>query len=286
MTLEELQTRIRSTPLINRTVTVATVSQWIEEHLIEIAWKTVDDIAADTGVSPASVIRTCQSLGFDGYSPLQRIVRETLPTSGGLVDKLDDTATSDPALSVPTRERANLDLFDADVAAQVELTTPIILGARRVAVMAALSSETLGAYLASHLNFLLGNATFYEAASSGSWIFMRDATEDDVAIILTFPRYAKSAINMLAHCRKTMPKTILITDRRGARLFPCSHTVALPLSGDLFSAGPPVTVLTQMMAHAFKQHDPDRIGANLAATDRALGQAEVLLANSSYELHS
>lgn len=284
MTIEELRSQINLTPVETTSPTLVATAQWIKDHIVEIAWKTVDEVAQESRVSPASVIRSCRSMGFEGFSALQRLVRDALPTTTNLVEKLGDSESLNPTGPVVERERLNLERFDANLTDQVTELASILLGARRIGVMAGLTSTALGAYVASHLNFLLGNVSFYETESSGSWIFLRDAEPSDVALILTFPRYAIAARTMIQQCKDHKLRTVVLTDRLGKSLSTGELTVGLPISGDLFSAGPPTTVLVQMLAHEFRKQEPNRILARLQDMDAILSQAGVFLKDARYRM--
>lgn len=284
MTIEELRSQINLTTVDSASPTLMATAQWIKDHVVEIAWKTVDQVAQESAVSPASVIRSCRSMGFDGFSALQRLVRDALPTSANLVEKLGDSEALTPALKVVERERVNLDRFDASLTDQVAELAAILLSARRIGVMAGLTSTALGGYVASHLNVLLGNVSFYETQSSGSWIFLRDANASDAALILTFPRYATAARTMIQQCKNHGLHTVVLTDRLGKSLSTGELTVSLPVSGDLFSAGPPTTVLVQMLAHEFRKQDPNRILARLQDMDSVLAEAGVFLKDARYRI--
>lgn len=284
MTIEELQSQINLATVDSASPTLMATAQWIKDHVVEIAWKTVDQVARESLVSPASVIRSCRSMGFDGFSALQRLVRDALPTTENLVERLGDSDALTPTRKVIEQERANLDRFDASLTKQVTALASILLGARRIGVMAGLTSTALGAYVASHLNFLLGNVSFYETESSGSWIFLRDAQASDVALVLTFPRYATAARTMIQQCKNHGLHTVVLTDQLGKSLSTGELTVTLPVSGDLFSAGPPTTVLVQMLAHELRNQDPTRILTRLQDMDSVLSKAGVFLKDSRYRI--
>ena len=75
-----------------------------------------------------------------------------MPTAN-LVEKLSDSEALTPTRTVIERERANLNRFDASLTDKVAALASILLGARRMGVMAGLTSTALGGYVASHLNF-------------------------------------------------------------------------------------------------------------------------------------
>lgn len=287
MSIDELTQQIRLATEALTAPTIRQVAEWIQTHLVEIAWKTIDDVAQETSVSPASVIRCSQQLGFSGYSHLQRTIRDALPTSGSLVEKLADPPEAvnvSPSALVLTQERENFDRFDQTLMDHVDHLATMLVHTSRVGVIASLTSVALGQYLASHLNFLLGNVSFFEAESSASWIFLRDATPTDLMIALTFPRYSKAVHRMTKQFHEKNVQTVLITDIAGKTLLPVTLALGLPISGDLFSAGPPVTVIVQMLAHALKHLNPDGVTHTLKTTDQLLAKAGVLLRNTGYHI--
>ena len=52
------------------------VCQVVLEHAQDVAFMTVDDMAAKAGVSAASVSRTAQAMGFKGYPEMQEQIRQ------------------------------------------------------------------------------------------------------------------------------------------------------------------------------------------------------------------
>ena len=287
MSIDELTKQITVATEALTARTIRQVAEWIQTHLVEIAWKTIDDVAQEASASPASVIRCSQQLGFSGYSHFQRTVRDALPTSGSLIEKLADLPEAvnvSPSALVLAQERANFDRFNQALMDHVERLATMLVHTSRVGVIASLTSTALGQYLASHLNFLLGNVSFFEAESSASWMFLRDAAPTDTMIALTFPRYSKAVFRMAKQFQQKPVQTVLITDIAGTKLLPVNLTLGLPISGDLFSAGPPVTVMVQMLAHALKHLNPDAVTQTLKTTDHLLAQAGVFLRNTGYRI--
>lgn len=287
MSIDELIQQIRLATEALTAPTIRQVAEWIQTHLVEIAWKTIDNVAQEASVSPASVIRGSQQLGFSGYSHLQRTIRDALPTSGSLVEKLanpPEAVNVSPSALVLAHERDNFDRFDQALMDHVNHLATMLVRTSRVGVIASLTSTALGQYLASHLNFLLGNVSFFEAESSASWMFLRDANPTDMMIAVTFPRYSKAVHRMAKQFHEKPVRTVLITDTAGTTLLPVTLALGLPISGDLFSAGPPVTLLVQMLAHVLKHLNPDGVTQTLKTTDRLLAQAGVLLRNIGYRI--
>jgi DNA-binding MurR/RpiR family transcriptional regulator len=263
---------------------MARVTYWLSEHLIETAWLTLDDVAVSAGVSPASVVRACQLLGYEGYSHFQRTVRDGLPGSD-LVNKLTRLANEtdsakgkrrSPVDRVLTAERENLERLAPLIGETLGKVADVLLHASRIGVVSALSSATLGQSLAAHLAFVLDNVSFFESGSAAGWMFYRDLGPEDVVLALCFPRYAKATLDMVRQVRGKTPHVVLITDPVGPHGPKTQLRLRVPISGDLFSAGPPMAVVTQMLVHELLDRDANRILMHLKMTEEALAQAGIL----------
>ncbi len=85
------------------------LARFILDNGLFIAFASATEVGDRTGVSAATVVRFCQSLGYEGYPELQAAVRSSLPTYLAKVQQLEKTPPRLNQAKVP--ERAfNLDL--------------------------------------------------------------------------------------------------------------------------------------------------------------------------------
>ena len=65
------------------------VAEFFLTHPEEAAFMTLDEIAARTGVSPATITRTATEIGFKGYPDLQEEIRKSVRRSLAPVERLE-----------------------------------------------------------------------------------------------------------------------------------------------------------------------------------------------------
>lgn len=67
------------------------LARFILDNGLFIAFASATELGDRTGVSAATVVRFCQSLGYEGYPELQAAVRASLPTYLAKVQQLENT---------------------------------------------------------------------------------------------------------------------------------------------------------------------------------------------------
>lgn len=263
----------------SRPAQVARVAVWLASHLPEVAWNTVGDVAQSAGASPATVVRALQRAGYSGFSELQARVRACLPPSE-LVWKLarGDGATAGNSTigRIVEQEKANLDQLEAAVGREASELAGLLAEADRTWVTAALTSVPVGQHLALHLDLLLGNVAFMEAASVRSLTAIAALGPNDLVIGLSFPRYAQATLDDLAEAAKSV-RTVVVTDRKGPALAGVTLTLKLPTVSEVhFSSSVALVTLTMALARLLHEREATRVEQNLARIDRSWADRGIL----------
>ena len=73
------------------TKTEHAVASYLDSHMQEFAFSTLEAIADSAGTSTTSVIRFCRRLGFSGYKEFQRSLQEAVRVQLDLPDKVERT---------------------------------------------------------------------------------------------------------------------------------------------------------------------------------------------------
>ena len=262
-----------------RPAQVARVAVWLAAHLPEVAWNTVGDVAASAGASPATVVRALQRAGYSGFSELQARVRACLPPSE-LVWKLargDGASGGNTTLGrIIEQEKANLDQLEAAVGREASALAELLAEAERTWVTAALTSVPVGQHLALHLDLILGNVAFMEAASVRSLMAIPALRPTDLVIGLSFPRYAQATIDDLSEAAK-IARTVVVTDRKGPTLPGAMLTLKLPTVSEVhFSSSVTLVTLTMALARLLHEREAVRVEENLARIDRSWAERGIL----------
>lgn len=270
-----LQSRIS-----NMSPSLAKAADWLSRNAPEVAWNGIEDIAKQIKVSPATILRAIKQCGFDGYSDLQKKIRDQLPDSSlvwRLFQEIPNEATLTPIGAVVSNEKANLDQLESLLTPVIEELLSTLLKAGRILVVASLMTAPLAEYLSLHLRLLLQHVEYVDASSSQAWLHFRELGASDCVLGLSYPRYSEATIRFLTKTLERTSHVILMTDQAGPLLQGVQLTVRLPsMSHYHYSSNVSLMALTQILARGLSQRDPERITKNLNAVDEIWGQLNVM----------
>ncbi len=244
---------------------------WLAQHTPEVAWKRVESIAREAGVSPASVVRAVQRAGFQGFSDLQARVRDLDPVVPSAWLALRQASVDEPEDSVAmvlSQEKANLEQLGPILRTQVVAIAEWLLTRKHIVVAASLMTASLAEHLALNLRYLLGGVEFVDAVSSQAWMHLRDLGPEDGVIGLSYPRYSKRTAAFLSQCAARTDHILWITDLGGPRV-PAELELRLPsASQSHYSSTVALMALIHVMGHELAERAPERIRKNLEAADK------------------
>lgn len=179
---------------------------------------TVSELAGQTGVSPATIVRFAKELGFAGYNGLQRELRRSLraelrgPDRFRVARKPD--ADSESALSPAIRQEmeniaALQDHLDpAALAAAVRLVSD----ASRLVVIGSRSTASL----ANHLWFALGKAGLSAkrvlSVDSHAYDHIDRLEDNGCVVVIGFPRYLAELGAVIGFAARSGKRLLVITD--------------------------------------------------------------------------
>ncbi|MEM1274176.1 MAG: MurR/RpiR family transcriptional regulator [Pseudomonadota bacterium] len=230
------------------------INRFVLDRPDRAALMTIAEISGEIGVQPSSVIRFSKAVGYQGFSEIQRILREalTLGTPSNYFDRLDrrNSDSSDVARFRTLAEASLADLpADADLnrAARLMAEARIIhvLGFRRAYGIAAYLTYLLSGFGAA-VNQLAARGNMTEAMTS-------TVTPDDVLVALSFPNYTPQTIETVDLCRDRGVRHIAITDSVVSPIAPAARALLLTDRGDDagFRSGVGALVTVQALAAGY-----------------------------------
>lgn len=176
------------------------------------------------GISESTVVRFATEIGFDGYPQLQKALQETIKNKLTSVQRME---VSDKRMngenvvrSVLTSDieqiKLTMDEFDKE---GFENIVSKILDAKRVYIIAVRSAAPLAIFLGHYLNLILDNVKVVHTTDEGEMFeqIIR-ASEQDVVIGISFPRYSKRTIKALDFVKRKGACAIAITDSKDSPL--------------------------------------------------------------------
>ena len=215
-----LQDRVET---VHLTKTENRVAEYLVKNAMELPLKTAKDIAFELGISDTSIIRTCRSLGYKGYTDLQEEQRNSLKTYmessrytiplKQVASKYEKYKTSDMnevlemAVNNLTSVCKNNKPETFRRAAELILSSDhvFIAGFRGLAGQA----QALGIYLHQYLPFVDAMCVCDTACIEK----MLDYGENDCIILLSVERYSKMSCTIAEMARENGSRLIAIVDK-------------------------------------------------------------------------
>jgi DNA-binding MurR/RpiR family transcriptional regulator len=200
-----------------------TIARFVLEYPEDMALETVAVIAKRAAVQPSSMIRFAQALGFDGFSDMQQVFRSVLVTrSGNYRDRIEtlrrqsEVDGSDPgavlADSVEESIHALQLLGENTSTGDLNRAIELMADANDIYVLA----ERRAFPVAFYLTYAIGrlDRTVHLLDGVGGMIGQqaRNIKPKDAIIVISFPPYSPTVVELLAEQSQRGVTTVSITD--------------------------------------------------------------------------
>lgn len=193
------------------------IAEYIMDNYDKAAFMTAATLGDTVGVSESTVVRFANTLGYDGYRELQKELQELIKNKLTTVQRISlskDFSDYENALKqVVKKDMDNIEktLNELDYQA-FQRGVEITLKADNVYILGLRSSSFLAGYLGFYLNFLLDNVKIISFGANDVFEQLLKATEDDVIIGISYPRYSKRTLEALDYGKEKGCSIIGITD--------------------------------------------------------------------------
>ncbi|HEY8566858.1 MAG TPA: MurR/RpiR family transcriptional regulator [Beijerinckiaceae bacterium] len=199
---------------------------------VRVAAWSIEDLAGETGVSTATISRFARAAGHRGFPEMRAAVAETLQSILHPVEKLRD-AVERPAPGGALPEAVSAVLENVHAAADGLARAPIAGIAREI--MEARGVYVMGFGLSAHLAGLLTlglqpfcpqlvNVVEFGGTEVAAGRLM-NVGRGDVLVALSFPRYARDAVQLSAYARDRGATVTAITDGPSSPLVPLARNL-------------------------------------------------------------
>ena len=182
------------------------------------AYLTASKLGRLVGVSESTVVRFAGELGYEGYSEFQHAVQELVRIKLTPNQRIEITKQrighSDVLGSVMTSDMAKihytLDNLDRDAFAR---SVEAILGAKKIYITGARSTEPLARLFSYNLSLIFDNVVFVNPTSSEE-VFeqMFSVSKADTLIAFSFPRYSSKMVTAVKYAKQNDANVVVFTD--------------------------------------------------------------------------
>lgn len=240
-----------------------------------VAFLSADQLAAQSGVSKAAVVRFGARLGYGGFTGLQEALQ------GGIKERLEAVEEA-PAPRGTLVERW-LSAVEADLRSVAGSTTPATLeqaaalletGEGWIHVFGQRASAAVAEYAYFLLNPMLPNVVRVEAGESALADRLIGIGPEDRLLAFTFRRYAKVTTEVAAFFQEAGAPVVLVTDSSAAPA--ARHATEVLICADDSPAPFPTAVtgifLVELLAATLLERNPSSIGRRLDDAERIWGR--------------
>lgn len=168
------------------TVSEKKVLKFIIDHMEQIPYMNINQLAEESFVSKTVIINLCQKLGFSGFKELKFSINSSLKQKIASAQSANMSVLSNLQKSIQKT-------FSLIVDEDIDQAVDSLLAAKNIFIMARGTSKPVGYYL-EHLLFSLGLHCFFIDDYNLSESFTRLVTKDDVVILFSLSGQTKKIL--------------------------------------------------------------------------------------------
>lgn len=195
------------------------IAEYLLDHLQEVPFLSVPQLAQRSGASEATVVRLCQSIGFKGFSDMKMAVVENLreersaePPAGPATDVLEAVAELERHNIRSTLDGIDRAAFERVAALLFEADHVFTFG---LGISAHLAE--LAAYLFTEHGLRANRFATHFTSPREPLVTMRPG---DLLMVFSFPPYSRQTLEVLEEAAARGVQSIAITDRLSAPAVP------------------------------------------------------------------
>jgi DNA-binding MurR/RpiR family transcriptional regulator len=196
-------------------------AQWVLDNPRDVALLSMREQARRAGVTPASMTRLAQRMGFEGYEGLRDLYAERL--------RRGETEFSGRAEALVARRRQDGDgalafdhaetlgrhmaaLCQADALDAVTNAAAVLAGARRIHVLGYRSSYPVACHFAYVYGLAGGSVRLLDGPGGTGPDALREAKEGDALLAVSVKPYTRAAIELVDYAAGMGLEVVAITD--------------------------------------------------------------------------
>ncbi|MEN8191191.1 MAG: MurR/RpiR family transcriptional regulator [Bacteroidota bacterium] len=237
------------------------VIKYITDHPDDIALLTIRELSEILKINPATIIKACKELGYDGFNDLkkhQRVVYRQKKATGyeSMLDKLEAEGSLKKKSPLEDTIKASL-LTDLDVLnrtvakiswSEIVDVVNIIIKSKRTYIVGLEAARSIAVFLAAELRTYIPNVQEVIYGSGYLFDYMRHFEKDDVVIGISFGKCIRQTVNAVKSAQEEGIKTISITDSELSPLYKYSDISLLTASSSNSYFSPFIGAMSISMA--------------------------------------
>lgn len=236
------------------------VAEYILKNYEDAAFMTSTQLAENSGVSEATIVRFANKMDFERYADFQQALRKhvrgKLSQSGRLeritTDRYDFDSPMQVVLESMQTDVTSIEKTMAQLNEKTFLKVVNLLSnAHKVYVVASHAEYGFACYFASTLSWIRDDVLIPDNAQFMMYDCMSQVTKDDVVFAISWPPYPGPTLTYQEIAFKKGAHTITLTDSPNSLLVPYTEHLLLAHNEQMFfadNAAPILSMLTAILA--------------------------------------
>jgi DNA-binding MurR/RpiR family transcriptional regulator len=258
------------------------LAEFLLQHLDEVPFLSVPDLAERSQTSEATVVRFCQRVGFSGYSDLKMTLVDELREElhGQAETPPEPDATQDPLLAVARLDQRNIERsLETIDRREFRAVASRLFRADHVYTF----GLGVSAHLADYAVYLFTHHGLRSTCLATRYSSPREQLvvlrPTDLLLAFSFPPYSRQTLEVLDESRERGVPTVVITDRATAPAAgKADHALVVSTHGMTFnnSTAASNVVLNALVVELATRHRGETVEA-LAGINRALRERSYVI---------
>lgn len=193
---------------------------YLLDNYSQIAFLTVEELSKKTKISPATIIRTTKSLGFDGYKEMLAEFEDILLANNvSLWWEMEKSITEKKDEKTPIWvTKDNIETIKFTLTKRFindyQLAIDMLNRSRRICIAAVRSSRATGIFFHSMLSQFMDNVFVISYGEEEAYESLIDLTCEDTLVVISLggPHFAITPVNLIRFAKENRIKTLLLTN--------------------------------------------------------------------------
>ncbi|MGL5053192.1 MAG: MurR/RpiR family transcriptional regulator [Cetobacterium sp.] len=241
------------------------IVDFIKHNQSVVSFISINELAKETGTSPATVTRFSKSLGFKGYPNFQRVFQKDVEISTSHMKEFREeigSVSKDGILSEIINTNVEL-LEEMDITVieeQLEAAMEMIRNSRKLYVLGARGSYALAYYLYFMLKELREDVELMISGASDFTDKLLYSTPEDVLFTISFHPYTNFTCQVTEFFKEQGNKIITMTDKKDSVLGNISDLVITTKNGGkAYTFVPAIVILNALLIRFGKSNKEESI---------------------------
>ncbi|MEA4871225.1 MAG: MurR/RpiR family transcriptional regulator [Synergistaceae bacterium] len=196
------------------------ICSYLINNYSKVAFWTVEELSKNSGISPATIIRTSKSLGYLGYREMLMDFERMMVTKNTSlwweIEKSITAIKKENTLVWVTQD--NVDAIRSGITPLLlehyQSAVDILISANRIHIVAVRSSRAVGVFFYTMLSQFLSNISIISNGIEEAYEDVIDLTPNDLLVVVSLggPHFATTPIELIRYANARKVKTLLITN--------------------------------------------------------------------------